>query len=323
MSDSYFASALPQYEVAELQRLMLEEIREVAVFFMNPDGIITVWNKAAEDMKGYTAEDVIGQHLRLLYTNEDKARGRPEHNLNEAVKNGCYRKETWRRKKDGSLFRAKITLTALHNDDGVLVGFSKATLDLTEHKLLERCLKEKEETNPILRPARAGTWKWNIADDKIEVSPQFLALLGYTSGDTQSGREWTFDEWLEALHPDDRSSVARQFHAARDQCPNAQLAMQMRISGKDGGYHWYYVRADWYREKESDPFLLMGVNVDIHDLKTAKQERVRLFRQLQAERIALCRDTGPDALRRDSRRGSVRKNKLSEPCSGKNAGAFD
>src|ERR1700712_864750 len=102
MPAPYMTSSLPLHEVAELQRLMTEEIREVAVFFMNPDGIITVWNRAAEEMKGYTAADAIGQHLALLYTEEEKARGWPEHNLNEAKKHGFYQEECWRKRKDGS-----------------------------------------------------------------------------------------------------------------------------------------------------------------------------------------------------------------------------
>src|SRR5215217_4544683 len=130
MPGPYMASSIPLHEVAELQRLMTEEIKEVAVFFTNPNGIITVWNRGAEEMKGYTAEDAIGQHLALLYTDEQKARGWPEHNLQEAKENGFYQEETWRKRKDGTMFWARITLTALFDETKTLLGFSKITLDL-------------------------------------------------------------------------------------------------------------------------------------------------------------------------------------------------
>lgn len=71
----YLASSLPDHTLAELHRLMTEEIKEVAVFFLNVEGIITAWIRAAEEMNGFTAQDAIGSHLRLLYLNEDKARG--------------------------------------------------------------------------------------------------------------------------------------------------------------------------------------------------------------------------------------------------------
>lgn len=73
MSKPYMASSLPDHQVAELHRLMSEEIREVAVLFADPEGFITVWNSAAEDMAGFTAQDAIGSHVSLLYTGEQKA----------------------------------------------------------------------------------------------------------------------------------------------------------------------------------------------------------------------------------------------------------
>lgn len=137
MPNPYLASSLPDHQVAELHRLMTEEIKEVAVFFMDPQGVITVWNRAAEEMKGYTAQDAIGSHLSLLYTDEDKARDRPQHNLDLAREHGFYKEETWRRRKDGGLFWARVALTALRDHSGQLVGYSKITVDLTDHKLAE------------------------------------------------------------------------------------------------------------------------------------------------------------------------------------------
>src|SRR5687768_15514237 len=79
----YLASSLPEHQLAELHRLMNEEVKEVAVFFMDPEGIITVWNRGAEEMKGFTAQDAIGSHLSMLYIEEDKARNWPQHNLDQ------------------------------------------------------------------------------------------------------------------------------------------------------------------------------------------------------------------------------------------------
>ncbi|MDB5794421.1 MAG: putative histidine kinase, hybrid [Noviherbaspirillum sp.] len=267
MPAPYMVSSLPPHEVAELHRLMNEEIKEVAVFFMNPDGVITTWNRAAEEMKGYTGEDAIGQHLALLYTDEDKARGWPEHNLQEARNHGFYREETWRKRKDGRLFWAQINLTALRDDTGTLVGFSKITLDLTEHKLLEQCTKEREQIRRVLHAARAGTWTWHPDKAQIVVSADFLDLLGYTVTETTM----TSEQWLAFLHPDDHARMAEAFDYAHTIHPGAPLITETRMRQKDGSYRWFSVRADWYREQEDSPYVLSGVSVDIHNEKTAEE----------------------------------------------------
>src|SRR3954468_8395523 len=73
MLKPYLVSTYPEHQLAEMHRLMSEEVEDVAVFFMDPDGVIRTWNRAAEVMKGYPADEIIGQHLALLYTEEDRA----------------------------------------------------------------------------------------------------------------------------------------------------------------------------------------------------------------------------------------------------------
>ncbi len=268
LPSSYMASSLPAHEVAELQRLMAQEIQEVAVFFMNPQGVITVWTRGAEVMKGYTAEDAIGSHLALLYTDDDRARGWPQHNLDEAVKHGTYQEETWRKRKDGTLFFARITLTALKDESGVLLGFSKVTVDLTDHKLLERCVKERQETRRILRAANAGMWTWHPEQDRMEVAGNLMELLGHEGADATV----TFDEWMALVEPEDIPRVTETFARARVFGAGTPMVTEMQLCKKDGSCRWFHVHADWYRETEDEPYALSGVCVDIHDLKSAERE---------------------------------------------------
>ncbi|MDB5869273.1 MAG: putative histidine kinase, hybrid [Polaromonas sp.] len=267
MPTSYMATSLPDHQVAELHRLMTEEVKEVAVFFLDPQGIITVWNRAAEEMKGFTAKDAIGSHLAMLYTDEQKTRNWPQHNLDEAKKHGFYKEETWRQRKDGSLFWARISLTALRDHSGLLVGFSKITFDLTEHKRLEQCVKEREATKRILRTANAGTWTWHPETDQVEVCSNFLDLLGHPG----SGMDMTFEQWLGFMDPTDRSRIGEKFSLARTHGPGVPLVMEARMCQKNGHSRWFYMHADWYRETENEPFVLSGVNVDIQELKTASE----------------------------------------------------
>lgn len=265
MPKPYMATSLPEHQVAELHRLMNEEIKEVAVFFIDPDGFITVWNRGAEEMKGFTAQDAIGSSISILYTDEQKLQGRPAHNLGEAKKNGFYKEETWRQRKDGSLFWARIALTALRDHSGTLIGFSKVTVDLTDHKRLESCVKEREQTRRILRTANAGMWTWRPGAGQIEVCANFMGLLGHHDAPAVM----TLAQWLGLVDPADRPQAAAKFAQAQAAGPGTPLVMEMRMRQKDGSCRWFYVHADWSREADGGPDVLSGVNVDIQALKTA------------------------------------------------------
>ncbi len=265
MPQPYLVSSIPEPQLFEFYRLMTEEIGDVAVFFMDPTGIISTWNRAAEEMKGYTAEEAIGQNLAVLYTHEDRQRGWPEHNLNEAIRLGYYKEETWRRKKDGTRFWARICLTALKDDSGEVLGFSKITLDLTDHKLLESCVAEREHTRRVLRAADAGTWRWNPEKSEVSVCENFLNLLGYSGHDATI----SFSDWLDYFHEDDRPKVRSKLEAARDGTP---VEAEFRLRLKDGNYRWFFSRAEWHRELDAQPWELSGVNVQIEGLKAAEQD---------------------------------------------------
>jgi PAS domain S-box-containing protein len=260
----YLISSIPEPQLAEFHRLMNEEIEDVAVFFMDVNGIITTWNRAAEVMKGYTAEDAIGQHLELLYTEEDRARGHAQENLRRATAEGFYKEETWRRKKDGSRFWARINLTALKGDSGRLLGFSKITLDLTDHKLLEGCLREREQVRRVLRAANAGSWTWHPENGKVDVCENFQRLLGYDGGDTTL----PVGEWLDLFHEDDREQVLRILRDERHESLNAQV----RLLNAHGRHIWFFLHAYWYRDLDTEPWRLAGVNVDIDTVKGAEEQ---------------------------------------------------
>jgi len=281
MSKPYAVSPLPADQLAELTRLMIEEVKEAAVFFLDVNGIIESWNSAAEEMKGFTAEDAIGKHLSLLYTDEDKALGWAEHNLQEAKKNGFFREERWRQRKNGSLFWARVLLTALRNHSGEHVGFSKITVDLTDHKLLERCVKEKEETRRVLFAANAGTWTWHPASGQIDICKNFIALLGHRGDDTTI----SINQWLDFIHPDQQALVKTEFDRAYADCPRNSVHLEMQMRQKEGGYRWFSARAFWYQETVGSPYVLQGVNIDIQELKTLGEERQQAIEKLKAEDI--------------------------------------
>ncbi|HEY6871213.1 MAG TPA: PAS domain S-box protein [Geobacteraceae bacterium] len=131
----------------EQLRLMVDGIRDYAIFMLDPQGRVLTWNEGAERIKGYGAEEIVGRHFSCFYCREDRANGKPVHGLRTAEAEGRYEEEGWRVRKDGSQFWASVMITPLRDDDGNLRGFSKVTRDITERKRGE---EERERLNTDL-----------------------------------------------------------------------------------------------------------------------------------------------------------------------------
>jgi diguanylate cyclase (GGDEF)-like protein/PAS domain S-box-containing protein len=272
-------SIISKTQMAEMFMLMVDEIEEAAIFLMNPDGIIVTWNEAAAAMKGYTAVEAVGQFLAILYPPEARERDEPHQNLMRAAEQGYFRAEAWRMRKDGSLFWARIAITALTDDAGTLVGFSKLTLDMTAHKQLEECVAEKEETRRIMDAASAGTWTWNPVTGKVKVSAHLAKLLGYRDETLQLSR----DEWLGLIHPDEAQTLAEKLYPSDSITEPMPVLAEIRMLTHQGDYRWMYMRAQWRRDDNDGHTVLHGVGVAIQELKNAEHDRELLFARLQAE----------------------------------------
>ena len=134
----------------ELLRLLVQSAEDYAIFTLDPTGVVTSWNAGARRMKGYEAEEIIGQHFSRFYPESATSSGHPEHELAVASAEGRYEEEGWRIRKDGTRFWANVVITALRGDDGRLLGFGKVTRDLTDRRRDEEALRESEERLRIL-----------------------------------------------------------------------------------------------------------------------------------------------------------------------------
>ena len=128
-------------ESEEHFRLLIEGVQDYAIFMLDPEGRITTWNEGAQRIKGYKAEEVIGEHFSIFYTDEDVERGHAEEELGVAAQEGRYEEEGLRVRKDGSRFWANAVITALRDEAGNLRGFSKVTRDITTRKEAEETLR--------------------------------------------------------------------------------------------------------------------------------------------------------------------------------------
>lgn len=121
-------------ESEERFRLLVQSVRDYAIFMLDPTGHISTWNDGAERINGYTSQQIMGKHFSIFYPPEDIATDKPGRELAIAVADGKYEEEGWRLRKDGSRFWASVLITAVHTSDGHLAGFAKVTRDLSERR---------------------------------------------------------------------------------------------------------------------------------------------------------------------------------------------
>lgn len=147
---------------AETFKLMVETVKDYAIFMLDPKGYIVTWNEGARRIKGYTADEIIGSHFSRFYTEPDINRRHPENELEIAIREGRYEEEGWRVRKDGSTFWANVVITAVRDRSGLLLGFAKVTRDLTERRKAQQDLEIAAHNLKLLNDQLA---KANVAKD--------------------------------------------------------------------------------------------------------------------------------------------------------------
>jgi PAS domain S-box-containing protein len=131
-------------------RLLVDGIVDHAIYLLDASGIVTNWNSGAQRMKGWTADEIVGQHFSRFYTREERATGLPARVLDAAAREGRYEGEGWRLRKDGSRFWATVVVDAIRNSAGELEGFAKVTRDITERRAAHEALRDSEQQFRLL-----------------------------------------------------------------------------------------------------------------------------------------------------------------------------
>jgi PAS domain S-box-containing protein len=160
----------------ERLRLLVEGVDDYAIFMLDPNGYVMTWNSGAERIKGYKANEIIGQHFSKFYPLDAVEGGWPEHELQMAIERGLFVEDGWRIRKDGSRFWANIKITALRDDSGRLRGFAKLTRDLSERKRAEALEADGAQREELLEAERSARM---AAQRAARIKDEFLATLSH------------------------------------------------------------------------------------------------------------------------------------------------
>ena len=134
----------------EMFRLLVENVRDYAIFMLDPQGYVTSWNTGAQHIKGYTREEIVGKHFSTFYSDDANARHWPQHELAMAIEQGRFEDEGWRVRKDGSQFWANVVITPVYDGEKRLRGFAKITRDLTARRKVEELQRTERQMNEFL-----------------------------------------------------------------------------------------------------------------------------------------------------------------------------
>ena len=159
---------------------LVDAVEEYAIFLLDADGRVRTWNRGAARIKGHDRETILGEHFSRFYTDEDRAAGVPERNLADAKERSSIEDEGWRVRDDGTRFWAHVTITAVRNDEGVPVGYTKVTRDMTERREYERRLSEERDLlERIVETVGDGIYAVNEDARFVWVNEAFCEMVDY------------------------------------------------------------------------------------------------------------------------------------------------
>lgn len=256
-----------QKEELEHFHSLVSEIQDYAILSLDAKGNIESWNKGAEKIKGYKTEEIIGKSFKLFYPEADRKNGKPDNLLRLAKKEGRAQDEGWRQKKDGRLFWANVTITALFNEKGEVTGYSKVTRDLTKTRQTAEALRLSEEKyRTLYEDAPVMHINVNPSDAKIKDCNRLVVeRLGYGSKEELIGQP------IFALyHEDCLEEVKTAFHqfASTGQVKDTELILKH----KDGSKIPVILNVSAVRDENGKIIRSSSTWVEITELKKTQEE---------------------------------------------------
>jgi PAS domain S-box-containing protein len=249
----------------ERYRLLIEAVTGYAIYMLDPTGIVSSWNPGAERIKGYVANEIIGQHFSRFYTEEDRKNGLPERALRTARLEGKFESEGWRVRKDGGWFWAAVVIDPIWSPSGELLAYAKITRDLTKRKDAERQLKLSEEQFRLLVQGvvdyaiymidtEGNVTNWNLGAQRVK---------GYAPGEI-IGRHFS------QFYTDEDRAAGLPRRALETADREGKFESEGWRVRKDGNRFWAHVVMDPLRDETGTLLGFAKITRDITERKEAQ-----------------------------------------------------
>ena len=264
-------------ETNEHFHLLVESVRDYAIFTLDPKGHVVSWNSGAQRIKGYTADEIIGQQFSCFFTAEDCQIGKPEEKLRRAASEGHFEYEGWCVRKDRTRFWANVVLTPMRNEAGELRAYANITRDITELKRTQEELREREQRlQAVLDNTAISVYIKDTEGRYLFVSRGFEQAYGRQRS--------------EILGRTDFDMCAPQFaesfraHDQRILKLSEPIVIEEDIKTYDGKPVTYLSSKFPLRNAKGEAYAVCGISTDITERKQAEQRISQLLTQEQAAR---------------------------------------
>jgi PAS domain S-box-containing protein len=260
---------------------LVDAVEEYAIFLLDPDGHVQTWNPGAARIKGYDAEDIVGEHISTFYTEEDCTAGVPADNLVTAAEEGGVEDEGWRVCADGSRFWANVTITAIRDDDGSLDGYAKVTRDMTDRREREQQLRrERDLTDRLVDTSPVGTMVLDGDGNPVLINERARDVLGIPDDQAESyspSDRVVYDADGNLVSPDEHPFVRTL------ETGEAVFDWEAKVEHPDGGHRWLSVNAAPVFDANGDIERVITTGEDITRLKSQAQRLKRQRDDLESE----------------------------------------
>ena len=260
-------SRSPKVPALDPHELLIRNVVDYAIYMLDPDGRVVSWNPGAERIKGYAAEEIVGQHFSRFYTAEDRAAGVPAEALNKAATTGRFATEAWRVRKDGSRFWAAVVIDPIR-EDGQLIGYAKITRDMTEQREAQLAALESERRFRLLVQSVTDYAIYMLDPDGYVANwnPGAARIKGYTAAEIVGGH---FSRFYTPEDQDQRlpwKALEQARHEGRYEAEGWRIR-------KDGTRFWASAVIDAIRDDDGE---LIGFAKITRDLTERRETQLQL-----------------------------------------------
>ncbi len=261
------------HESQERFRLLLDGVKDYAIYMLDPEGNVISWNAGATRIKGYLQEEILGKHFSCFYTPEARASGKPSEELRASLTNGRFEEQAWRVRKDGTSFWANVVITPMYDDHGALRGFSKVARDITEGRRAEQAVQESLATAKAALKDLADQ-KFALDQHAVVAVTDLAGTITYVNDKFCAVSQYSRDELIGQNHRILNSGQHPEefFRKMYDTIANGEVWQgEIRNRAKDGSFHWVDATILPLLDGNGKPRQYMAIRTVITERKKAEQ----------------------------------------------------